>query len=146
MLRDVLGAGIRPSWFEGSSDPPESRNPKDPPPIGAEREKLRLLPAFVHDRAPLLKFLGPRNRATGSARLLRLAGVHDQPALLEEGDRGGGCLLPPLARSYVPQKPLHPTHGQEDAISFLKSRVFRLPAASPDVQTEGVDGGSFVFV
>jgi hypothetical protein len=100
----------------------------------------------VHDRAPLLKFLCPRNRATGSARLFRLAGVHDQPALLEEGDRGGGCLLPPLASSRAPQKPLHPTHGQEHAISFLKSRVFRLSAARPDVQTEGVGGGSFVFV
>jgi len=101
---------------------------------------------LVHDRAPLLELFGPRNRATGSAGLFRLAGVHDQLAPFEEGDRGCGSLFSPLASPHVPQKPLHPTHGQEDAIFFLESRVFRLSAASPDVQTEGLDGGSFVFV
>jgi hypothetical protein len=79
-------------------------------------------------------------------RLFRPASVHDQPALLEERNRGGGRLLSPLACTHAPQKPLHPTHGQEDAISLLESRVFRLSAANPDVQAEGVDGGSFVFV
>jgi hypothetical protein len=107
------------------------------------------LPAFVRDRAPLLKLLGSRNRAGGAVRLFRPAGVHDQPASLEKRDRGGGGgggLLSPLACTHAPQKPLHPTHGQEDAISLLESRVFRLSAANPDVQAGGVDGGSFVFV
>jgi len=101
---------------------------------------------LVHDRAPLLELFGPRNRATGSAGLFRLAGVHDQLAPFEEGDRRCGGLLPPLSSSLTPQKPLHPTHGQEDAILSLKSRVFRLSAASPDVQAESHDSVSFVVV
>jgi hypothetical protein len=101
VLRDVLKTRIRTSWLEGASDPRESRNPKDTPPIGVEEGRLRLFPALVRDRASLLERLRPRYALGGATRLLRPAGVNDQSALLEEGNRGGSCLLPVLRAPSV---------------------------------------------
>jgi hypothetical protein len=100
----------------------------------------------VHDPAPLLKFFGPRNRATGSARLFRLARVYDQLAALEEGDRGGCGLLSCSAGSRRPQEGPHPAHGQEDAIFPFDCWMLSLPAAKPDVQAERVDGCPLALV
>jgi hypothetical protein len=60
--------------------------------------------------------------------------------LLEEGDRVAGSLLTRPARAHPPQEPLHPAHGQEDAVILLalKGFVLVLACPPPDVQAEGV--------
>jgi hypothetical protein len=88
-----------------------------------------------------LELLRPGDALRAPSRLLRLARVDDQAALLEEGDRAAGRLLTRLSRSHRPQEPLHPGHGQEDAVILLALEGFVLVLACPppDVQAEGVD-------
>jgi hypothetical protein len=130
----------------GGPHPGESRDTKDAPPVRAQRGRLCVLATFARHRPQLLELLRPGDSLRPPPRLLRLARVDEQAALLEQGNRAGGRLLTRLARSHLPQEPLHPPHGQEDALLLLESLVLLLACSPPDMQAEGIDRLAPVFI